>query len=216
MAIKDVMKTSGTEPGAVKLATETKPEQVIMAQSKEDLFLRQLMGEASKEPEEWYAGKVEIDEQFKSMFRLPNELCKGHPKQATDAKERAYCWVEVSDERVARFYHGENWIPVNRTNHAFLPDKYFSALGAIERHGYSRHILMWQPKGYNIAKRRAAAKASSDRLKDSKEKIKEVEKSGAVHLEEVSNSGGYGLTPGSDPVQVDWDGTPVETSTDDE
>ena len=38
MAIKDVMKTSGTEPGAVKLATETKPEQVILAQSKECLL----------------------------------------------------------------------------------------------------------------------------------------------------------------------------------
>ena len=128
MAVKDVLKEHERKPAAPTQAAETKPEQVILAQSKEDLFLRQLMGEASKEPEEWYAGKVEIDEQFKSMFRLPNELCKGHPKQATDAKERAYCWVEVSDERVARFTTARTGFPSTGRTMPFSPTSTFPRL----------------------------------------------------------------------------------------
>lgn len=191
-----------------KMAAEANiQDQVVVATSKEDLFLRQIMEESKSEPEEWAAGTIEIDEQFKSMFDLPALLKKG-PKQSPQAKERSYCWVEVSDERVARMYQKDGWIPVNRTNHAFLSSSLFSIHGGIERNGYSKHILFYQPKAYNEAKKQAAVKMAHDRLDDNKKKLENS--TGPVRLEEVTTSGGYGVTPADEPIQRDWNGDKLE------
>jgi hypothetical protein len=219
MAIKDVLnvpkgaenKAGGLIPEKTPDATtsENRPEQVILAQSRDDLFLRQLMEESKNEPEAWAADTVTIDEQFKSMFQLPEALRKG-PKQAPQAKERSYCWVEVTDERVARTYVRDGWIPVNRTNHEFLSSSLFSIHGGVERNGYSRHILFYQPKKYNEAKKMAAVKMAQDRLEDNKKKLENSD--GPIRLEEVTTSGGYGVTPGDDPIETDWGGNRVEAS----
>lgn len=185
-------------------------EHVVIAQSKDDLFLRQLMAESEKgEPEAWY-GQVQVDEQFKSMFLLPEELREGHPKQHTDSKTRAYCWVEVSDQRVANLYRQMKWVPVNRTNHAFLPRSYFDVNGAIRREGYSVHILMYQPRAYNEAVKEAAGKKHEDRKKDAQSRLENL--SGGVHVEhqEISLSGGYGNTPVDAPIQLDIDGSDLK------
>lgn len=178
-------------------------EQVLVATSKEDLFLRQIMEEAGQEPEEWHAGSVQIDEQFKSMFEMPAELRKG-TRQASQAKERSYCWVEVTDERVARQYARDGWVPVNRTNHSFLPSRYFSIHGCIERNGYSKHLLFYQPKGFNEAKKMVAVKAATDRLDDNKKKLENS--TGPIRLETVESARGYGITPSDEPIQTDWQG----------
>jgi hypothetical protein len=183
------------------------PEQVVIAQSEDDLFLRRLMEGAKQEPEIWHADSLVIDEQFKSMFELPVELKKG-TRQASQAKERSYCWVEVSDQRIAQTYIKDNWIPVNRDNHPFLPSHYFSIHGGIERNGYTKHILFWQPKRYNEEVKKAAANRATTRLEDSKRALENLE--GPVRMEEVSGSGGYGVTPADPPIQTDWQGNRVE------
>ena len=222
MALKDVMsagkpadnKAGTSVPESMQPAahaTEMNPGQVVLAQSKEDLFLRQLMAESQQEPEAWNlkAGELMLAEQFKSMFELPVELRKG-TRQASQAKDRSYCWVEVSDERIARMYTRDGWLPVNRTNHAFLPTYYFSIHGGLERNGYSRHILFYQPKAYNEAIKMAAVKRGQDRLEENRKKLENT--SGPVRLEEVTTSGGYGITPGDDPIQTDWQGNRTEYS----
>lgn len=200
------VKAPETKPEAAPVAAEaveTKQEQVLVAQSKEDLFLRQLIGESTKEPDVWFAGQVEVDEQFKSMFRLPDELCEGHPKQAPEAKNYAYVWVEVSDERMARMYTAQHFLPVNTTNHPWLKRSYFSVMGVLERHGYSRHILFYQPKDYNEKVKAAHSRRAEDHKKELTEKLNET---GNVRLEEVTKGGGYGETPDAPPIVTDWQG----------
>lgn len=216
--MKDVLKShqsgvdnkAGATPEKSKpeaMPSENKPEQVILAQSKEDLFLRQLIGESSKEPDVWYAGQIDVDEKHKSMFRLPDELCEGHKKQAPEAKNYAYVWVEVSDERIARMYMAQAFIPVNRTNHPWLHKSYFSVMGVIERHGYSRHVLFYQPRDYNEKVKEAKGRIADQRRKELNEKVDAM--GGAVRLEHIEDSkkgGGYGETPDAPPVVTDWSG----------
>jgi hypothetical protein len=199
--MKNVLENA-TKPTA-KVEAPAVPEQVIIAQSKEDLFLRQLMGESTNEPPEWSADSVVMEEKFNSMFELPALLKKG-PQQAPQAKERSYCWVEVSDERIARLYTKDGWVPVNRANHEFLASSLFSIHGGIERNGYSKHILFYQPKKFNVAKKEAAVKQAQNRLEENKKKLENA--SGPVRLEEVSTSGGYGITPTDAPIETDWQG----------
>lgn len=211
MALKDVLNAprgADNKPGSIPEkstpeVSETHPEQVILAQSKEDLFLRQLMAESKNEPDAWHSGEVVVDEQFKSMFTLPAELRKG-ANQDSRAKENSYCWVEVSDERVARMYTHDGWIPVNRTNHAWLKRSYFSVHGGIERNGYSRHILFYQPRKFNEAVKMASVNRAKDRLESNKKKLENAD--GPVRLEEVTTSGGYGVTPADEPFHTDWQG----------
>jgi len=203
-------KASEKKPEAAAVVpetNETKPDQVILAQSKEDLFLRQLLGESKKEPDVWFANQVEVDEEYQSIFRLPDELCAGHSREASEAKNYAYVWVEVSDERIARMYVAQHFIPVNRTNHPWLPKGFFSTMGAIERHGYSRHVLFYQPKDYNEKVKAAKAQIADERRKELNEKVEAMD--GAVRLEQVDDTkkaGGYGNNPGDAPIVTDWQG----------
>lgn len=201
--MKNVLENATNKPIGKTVETVAAPEQVVIAQSKQDLFLRQIMEESKTEPAEWSAESITIDEQYKSMFELPALLKKG-PNQAPQAKERSYCWVEVTDERMARLYAKDGWVPVNRTNHEFLPTTLFSIHGGIERNGYSRHILFYQPKKFNEAKKMAAVKMAQDRMEQNKKKLEDS--TGPVRLEEVSTSGGYGVTPADDPIETDWQG----------
>lgn len=182
-------------------------EKVIIAKSKEDLFVRQVMEEFREEPPEWYADSIVIDEQFKSMFELPAELKNG-PKQTSQAKEYRYCWVEIDDENITRSYAKDLWIPVNKDNHPFLPRRYFNYEGGIMRSGNTKHLLFYQRKSYNEARKKAAARRATTRLEDSKRALENLE--GPVRMEEVSGSGGYGVTPADPPIQTDWQGNRVE------
>ena len=217
MSLKDVLSAPrGAENKAGVVPEKTKPEvsetqhpeQVILAQSKEDLFLRQLIAESKHEPDAWKADGVVLHEQFKSMFELPAELRKG-TRQDSRAKENSYCWVEVSDERMARTYTQGGWVPVNRTNHAWLPRSYFSVHGGIERNGYSRHILFYQPRKFNDSVKMAAVNKAKDRLDSNRKKLENSD--GPVRLEEVTTSGGYGVTPADEPFHTDWQGNITET-----
>jgi hypothetical protein len=196
-------------PKPEAVASENKPEQIFLAQSKDELFLRQIMEESKAEPNQW-AEEIVVDEKYKSMFALPTELAKG-PRQDSQAKDKSYCWVEVSDQRVARLYQKDGWVPVNRTNHAWLPNSYFSIHGGIERNGYSRHLLFYQPKKFNEAMKMAAVKQAQDRLESNKSKLENA--SGPVRLEEVTTSGGYGVTPDAPPIETDWQGNRTDEAT---
>jgi hypothetical protein len=189
---------------------ETPKEQVFVSTSKEDLFLKEIMAEADKTPDIWHAMELSIDEQFQSMFKLPKELEPGKD-QAPQAKNYAYVWVEISDERMARMYKQLNFIAVNRTNHPFLPSHYFGSLGAIERSGYSRHVLMYQPRDYNERVKYAISKRYDDRRKEIDNKL---EKGGVVAMEVSEKEGGYGTDPSQKPIQVGWKGESIHKESD--
>lgn len=189
----------------IKAAALNSEIQQVVPASKEDLFLSQIVAESAEIPSEWKidAESVVVDEQFKSMFALPKQLRKGID-QASQAKDNSYCWVEVSDERIARTYQQGRWLPVTRDNHNWLPMSLFSMHSLIERRGYSRHALFYQPKKFNEAIKNAAVAKANSKLKESKDKLENS--TGPVRLEEVTTSGGYGTNPGSDPIATDWQG----------
>ena len=108
-------------------------------------------------------------------------------------------------------YRKDGWVPVNRTNHEFLKSSYFSIHGGIERNGYSKHILFYQPKKFNEAKKMAAVKMSQDKLAENQKKLENT--AGPVRLEEVTTSGGYGVTPADEPIRTDWGGNEITEET---
>jgi len=188
--------------------TENTQPAVLVSTDRSDTVIKQVVNQ-HEEPAEWYADTIQFDEAYRSMFELPDPLKPGAP-QHVRAKEYTYCWVEVDDERMLNLYLKEGWRPVNRTNHSFLPNRLFSTNGAIERRGYTTHVLFYQPRSFNEQKKLAAIRSSERRLETAKAQLDKSE--GPIRFEEVTTSGGYGRTPDEAPVETDWQGNVVSPS----
>jgi hypothetical protein len=173
----------------------------------DEAFIHQILNEkAGTTPDAWKmpAGSVEFYEKHKSMFRLPEELEDGNPKQIPDAKNFKYLWVQIDDQKMVRTVMADNWIPVNRATLGWLPKRLVDVQGVIKRSGHNPHILFFQPKDYNVAVRKAQKKQFQNKADDLVDSLKEK------GMEIVHGEGKYSLTPDTPPIRKNWDGSSIK------
>jgi len=83
-------------------------------------------------------GAVLKHERFYSMFELP-ESCK------EDKKYHAFVFCEATD-RMLRKYQAAGWQICSRVKCSWIPEIEFAPSGAVERHGHTRHVLLFMPR----------------------------------------------------------------------
>jgi hypothetical protein len=201
MAKKPVtLETTTTSEGGV---TEVIREVVTHDES----FIHQILNEnAGQTPDEWKlpAGSVDFYEKHKSMFKLPDELEDGNPKQISDAKNFKYLWVQIDDQKMVRTVMADKWIPVNKATLGWLPKKLCDGQGVIKRSGHNPFILFFQPKDFNLAVRRAQKKQFQQKADDLVDGLKDK------GMEIVHGEGKYSLTPDTPPIRKNWDGSSIK------
>jgi hypothetical protein len=144
---------------AMNIEQPTSPTIIQQMVNKEDAIIRQIMEEQKvQEFPSIDALALQMWEDHKGMFELP-DACK---KKLGDF---AFVWVET-DERMLRLYKKDFWKIVNRINSPWMPDSEFHVSGAIERHGYARHVLMYMPRPLHNAIEQRASRLSRGRIKD--------------------------------------------------
>lgn len=113
------------------------PQTVHHIMSSEDETIQRLLQEQEDLKFPALGTKLEYEE-FHSMFELPKS-CK------EEGKHYAFVFCEATD-RMLRKYQAAGWQVCSRTKCSWIPDSEFAASGAVERHGHTRHVLLFMPR----------------------------------------------------------------------
>lgn len=116
---------------------EATPQVVQHIIDNSDITIQRLMKEQEEMKFPALNQGIEYEEHH-SLFKLP-KACE------EDKRYHAYVFCEASD-RLLRKYQAMGWQICNRAKCSWIPDSDFAPSGAVERHGHTRHVLLFMPR----------------------------------------------------------------------